>query len=76
MTRLGKLVARSMRRSIRPAIWATVACGTVGAVLLFAMPSLAQQVVIDFAEEGGTVTARVVQLIAFLTVISLAPSLL
>lgn len=48
----------------------------LGAVMLaFIHPALAQQVNIDLGQ-GGTVTARVIQLIAFLTIITLAPSLL
>jgi flagellar biosynthetic protein FliP len=43
--------------------------------LLFAGPAAAQSISIDIGE-GGTVTGRLVQLIALLTVLSLAPSLL
>ncbi len=45
------------------------------AFLLPAGPSLAQSINIDIGE-GGTVTGRLVQLVALLTVLSLAPSLL
>jgi flagellar biosynthesis protein FliP len=45
------------------------------AVVLPAGPSLAQSINIDIGE-GGTVTGRLVQLVALLTVLSLAPSLL
>lgn len=45
------------------------------AILLPAGPSLAQSINIDIGE-GGTVTGRLVQLVALLTVLSLAPSLL
>ncbi len=47
------------------------------AVLLFAGPALAQTVSLDLGSgEGGTVTGRVVQLVALLTVLSIAPSIL
>ncbi len=45
--------------------------------LVLSAPALAQQIAIDFGSEGdGTVTGRVVQLVALLTVLSLAPSIL
>ena len=50
------------------------------AVLLCVFPSesaLAQSIALDFGDEGdGTVTGRVIQLVAVLTVLSLAPSIL
>lgn len=47
------------------------------AVLLLAEPALAQNISIDLGAEGeGTVTGRVVQLVAILTILSLAPSIL
>ncbi len=46
-------------------------------LLLWADPALAQNISIDFGEEGnGSVTGRVVQLVIMLTVLSLAPSIL
>ena len=45
------------------------------ALLLAAGPAAAQQVSIDLGD-GGTVTARVIQLVALITVLSLAPSIL
>ena len=54
----------------------TFICGA----LLFALttnPALAQAITIDLGTgEGGTVTGRVIQLLAILTVLSLAPSIL
>ena len=46
------------------------------AALLFAEPAAAQTLQLDLGEEGGMATARIVQLIALMTVLSLAPSLL
>lgn len=47
----------------------------VGALALSADPAAAQSINIDLGE-GGTVTGRLVQLVALITVLSLAPSLL
>ncbi len=69
------LLVRSCRLQ-KMALVFGLAAGLCGLLLGMANPAFAQQVVLDFSEPGGTVTARVVQLIAFLTVISLAPSLL
>ncbi|MEM1366236.1 MAG: flagellar type III secretion system pore protein FliP [Pseudomonadota bacterium] len=52
------------------AFWCSFALG-----LVFVAPALAQDVSIDFGE-GATVTGRAVQLIALITVLSLAPSIL
>jgi len=45
------------------------------ALTLVAGTALAQSINLDFGE-GGTVTARLIQLVAFLTVMTLAPSIL
>ena len=46
-------------------------------LLIAAAPALAQTISLDLGSgEGGTVTGRVVQLVALLTVLSLAPSIL
>ncbi|MEM6781595.1 MAG: flagellar type III secretion system pore protein FliP [Pseudomonadota bacterium] len=47
-------------------------------LLLLTQPALAQTFTLDLGEgaEGGTVTGRIVQLLALLTVLSLAPSIL
>ena len=39
-------------------------------------PAAAQSLTLDMGEGGGTATARIVQLVALITVLSLAPSLL
>ena len=47
------------------------------AIFFFTHPALAQNLSLDLGKEGdGTVTGRVVQMIALLTVLSLAPSIL
>ncbi len=49
----------------------------VFAVSIIANPALAQNISIDLGAEGnGTVTGRIVQLVALITVLSLAPSIL
>lgn len=46
-------------------------------LMLMAFPALAQTVSVDLGgEDGGTVTGRVIQLVALMTVLSLAPSIL
>ncbi len=57
-----------IRRSVLVAIAA-------GAAVLAAAPALAQSINLDFGE-GGTVTARLIQMVAFLTIMTLAPSIL
>lgn len=54
---------------------ALIAFALTAAGLLFVEPAMAQSINIDIGE-GGTITGRMVQLIALLTVLSLAPSLL
>jgi flagellar biosynthetic protein FliP len=53
---------------------------TFGALALFfalvASPALAQSVSMDLGDSGGSATARMIQMILLLTVLSLAPSLL
>lgn len=44
--------------------------------LLMACDASAQSIALDFGKEGGSATARMIQIILLLTVISLAPSLL
>lgn len=44
--------------------------------LLFTEPAFAQTMSLDLGEGGGSATARILQLIAVITVISLAPSIL
>jgi flagellar biosynthesis protein FliP len=45
-------------------------------VALSAAPALAQSVTLDLGGEGGTATARIIQLLLLLTVLSLAPAIL
>ena len=52
----------------------TVAIGVAG-VVLAATPALAQDISVNFGQGSG-LTERVIQLIALLTVLSLAPSIL
>jgi flagellar biosynthetic protein FliP len=49
--------------------WLAVAC-------IIGLPAAAQSLSIDFGDGGGSTTARIVQLLAMLTVLSLAPSIL
>ncbi|MCH7861926.1 MAG: flagellar type III secretion system pore protein FliP [Proteobacteria bacterium] len=44
--------------------------------MLAASPALAQTISLDLGEGGGTLTGRIIQLIALFTVLSLAPSIL
>lgn len=54
----------------------TAVCGLI-LFFLSNSPALAQAITIDVGDgEGGTVTGRVIQLVAILTVLSLAPSIL
>ena len=46
------------------------------AALLLSDPAAAQTIQLDLGEEGGMATARLVQLVALMTVLSVAPSLL
>jgi flagellar biosynthetic protein FliP len=48
----------------------------VAVALLLAVPASAEPIVFDFGAEGPTLTGRVVQLLAAITVLSLAPSIL
>jgi flagellar biosynthesis protein FliP len=57
---------------------ATVVGGVAVMILTAAAPAVAQDISINFGQggQGGGLTERVIQLIAFLTVLSLAPSIL
>jgi len=52
--------------------------GTIIASLLLTSPALAQAITLDLGsgQENGTMTGRVIQLLALLTILSLAPSIL
>ena len=58
-----------MRRAAR---LTAIACGLT---LLMSSPTLAQAITLDLGE-GGSLTGRIIQLLALLTVLSLAPSIL
>jgi len=56
---------------------ATVLSGAVGLLALgWANPALAQEFTLDLGNGEGTMTARVVQLVALITVLSVAPGIL
>jgi flagellar biosynthetic protein FliP len=48
----------------------------VALFLLSAAPALAQSVTVDLGDGGGSATGRIIQLLALLTVLSLAPAIL
>ena len=56
--------------------WPRCAALSLLALLLMAAPAAAQDISINFGQGGQGVTERVIQLIALLTVLSLAPSIL
>lgn len=59
------------------ALLVSIALGAVGGLLIGANnAALAQQITLDMGRGGGTATARIMQLIALITVVSIAPSLL
>ncbi|MEX2644147.1 MAG: flagellar type III secretion system pore protein FliP, partial [Acetobacterales bacterium] len=57
----------------RPALLALAA---VAGAVLFAPEAAAQSLNLDFGDPGGSATGRIIQLIALITVLSLAPSIL
>ena len=61
---------------LRAALWGGVLLGLTAIALVLAEPALAQSVSIDIGEGEGSVTGRIVQLVALITLLSLAPSLL
>lgn len=71
-------IARSNATQASPNFWrAAVAALVFSVVLILPDAVWAQNINIDFGEEGnGSVTGRVVQLVILLTVLSLAPSIL
>jgi flagellar biosynthetic protein FliP len=48
----------------------------LGTLIWLPLPAFAQSVTIDLGEGGGTLTGRVIQLVALTTVLALAPSIL
>ncbi len=68
--------SKNMKRFVIVNLLFTVICG-LGLFFLSQSPALAQSITIDTGGgDGGTVTGRVIQLVAILTVLSLAPSIL
>jgi flagellar biosynthesis protein FliP len=65
------------RNRIYTALGAGLA-GLIGAltIVAFGFPALAQTITLNLGEEGGQATGRIVQLVALVTVLSLAPSIL
>ncbi len=60
----------------RTRLLAFLALAGVAGLLAGSEPAAAQTFTIDLGEAGGTGTARIIQLVALITVLSLAPSLL
>ncbi len=60
----------------RTLVFAAVLVATVAAAVVLAYPAAAQTLSLDMGEGGGSTTARIIQLLAVITVLSLAPSLL
>ena len=56
--------------------YATIALTALGALLLAIEPAAAQQLTLDLGKEGGGMTERLVQIIALITILSVAPSIL
>src|SRR5262249_6471630 len=77
----GELARPSVRKDMRITLsgrrvrLATVAAG-VALILGLVAPASAQDISINFGQGGGGLTERAIQLIALLTVLSLAPSIL
>lgn len=68
-----------LRPLLRPGLWFSAGLAltvALGAVLIgFAEPAAAQSISLDFGQ-GGEATGRIVQIIALITVLTLAPSIL
>ena len=60
---------------MRPSHIRLIGCAILGATLALAFPATAQDISVTFGQGGG-LTERVLQLVALLTVLSLAPSIL
>lgn len=67
--------SRQMTRNRCIAVTALFAVA-IGALLWLPLPAFAQSVTVDLGTGGGTLTGRVVQLVALTTVLALAPSIL
>ncbi|MFC7331813.1 flagellar type III secretion system pore protein FliP [Rhodocista pekingensis] len=57
-------------------LWLLLPVAMGGLFLLLAGPAAAQNFQLDLGEQNGTATGRIIQLVALLTVLSLAPSIL
>ena len=57
------------------AVWAVVSAGLVAVLVWVSTPAVAQTLSLDFGQ-GGDATARIIQIIALITILSLAPSIL
>ncbi len=60
-------------RQFKP-IWVVLA--TIGLASFFAMPAFGQSITVDMGDPQGSLTDRVLQLLALITVLSIAPSIL
>ena len=63
----------NMRKVI---IFGSLLLATTAATVVLAYPAVAQSLSFDMGEGGGSSTARIIQLVAVITVLSLAPALL
>ncbi len=59
---------------MRPLLW--LLGGLIAALLAGAEPAAAQSLNLDLGTEGGSATGRIIQLVALITILSLAPSIL
>ena len=57
------------------AVWAVVSAGLAAVLVWVSAPAVAQTLSLDFGQ-GGDATARIIQIIALITILSLAPSIL
>jgi flagellar biosynthetic protein FliP len=57
------------------AVWAVVSAGLAAILVWVSTPAVAQTLSLDFGQ-GGDATARIIQIIALITILSLAPSIL
>lgn len=57
------------------AVWAVVSAGLAAVLVWVSTPAVAQTLSLDFGQ-GGDATARIIQIIALITILSLAPSIL
>ena len=67
---------RLARAALRFAAWAAASAGLIALLTWSAGPAAAQTFSLDFGPGGGAATSRIIQLLAVITVLSLAPSIL